>query len=62
MHEGFMPGAVSPAGSLSIPAPFEFASPCAEEDHRSQDSPGVTGQATVNIYIHGSKVRPQVTG
>lgn len=43
VHEGFILGAVSPAGSLAIPAPFEFTSPCGEEDHRSQDSPGVTG-------------------
>lgn len=44
VHEGFVPGAVSPAGSLAIPAPLEFTSPCEDEGHRSQKkSPGVTG-------------------
>lgn len=47
VHVGFLPCAVSPAGSLALPAAFEFTSPCAEhaeEDYRSQSSPGVPGE------------------
>lgn len=43
MHVGLLPRAVSPAGPLALPAPFEFTSPYAEEDQRSQSSPGVVG-------------------
>lgn len=51
VHEGFVLGAVSPAGSLAIPAPFEFTSPCKEESHRSQNCLGGSQGRTLLTYI-----------
>ena len=43
MHVGFILRAVSPAGPLAIPTPFEFTSPYAEEGPGSQSHPGGAG-------------------
>lgn len=57
VHVGFLPRAVSPAGSLALPAPFELTSPCAghaEEDCRSHSSPGAPGETAGHRFNHRS--------